>query len=596
MNRLYCIEAMPTPTGFAADRRQSLRVCEIESLVSALAVKLGVMAGPADTQSTFVDIVANDLQVHSNRSLVIAGPCQSRTVHELVHAINAKLGNFGATIFAVPPVGNRSETGLPELCKVIDRREVDTLLVLSSNPIYDAPADLEFAKRFGTIRQRIRLGMYEDETGTLCHWHVPEAHYLESWSDAVATDGTASIIQPLIAPLYEGKTPHEVIAAFVNLATGKPANATGESSGWQVWRGREIVRDYWRKWHGEKQIVEPFELFWRKAVHDGVVAGSASTQQSPTVRDGFLRDLGARALASEKGLELVIRPDPTTLDGRFANNAWLQELPKPLTKLVWDNAAIVSPATADNLGIVPTLGPHGGNRGELITELVELTWKGRTVTAPLYVLPGHADDAVTLHFGYGRSRAGRVGTYLGVSAYAMQTSDAPWGGAGLEIKRTGQPYTLACTQGLHSMQGRNLVRLVTVAEFAKIRPAPRNSITRIQPATILRSRDSRTSFTPTRRRVGRINGAWLLISARATVAWPAWWLVRPKTTFRSSANSRSLVAGRCTGSASIAISPAILRIRWPCISRSCASIVKTRRAKSFARSRPPRIATTASTK
>jgi MoCo/4Fe-4S cofactor protein with predicted Tat translocation signal len=469
MNRLYAIESMPTPTGFMADHRLAMTPRQIDDFLWSLLSR---------QQATHAEYLANEREIlrfadklldEKSGGLLVAGPHLSQTGHELIQSTNSAW----ETAHAIPPVDSRSDSGLKELCEAMDRRDVDTLMMLSVNPAYASPAMLQFATKLASVRTRICVSSHEDETSSLCQWQMPEAHYLESWSDARAADGTASIIQPLIAPLYGGRSAHEVMGALTRIATKREDVSS---------RGREIVRDYWRQWHGDNKVSGSFERFWRQAVHDGVVAGTAAKPHAAKVRDGWS---APKVSPASDAIELILRPDPTVFDGRFANNAWLQELPKPLTKIAWDNAAIMSPTTADELGIRPHEGPHGGSHGELITELVELSFRGYDVVAPVYVLPGHPDRAVTLHLGYGRRKAGSVATRpvtvyandrtqtgfiierLGANAYELRDSDFPWGGPGLAIKRTGQPYTLACTQSQHSMASRDLVRRATAAEFAK---------------------------------------------------------------------------------------------------------------------------------
>jgi molybdopterin-containing oxidoreductase family iron-sulfur binding subunit len=285
----------------------------------------------------------------------------------------------------------------------------------------------------------------------LCHWHVPAAHYLESWSDSRAFDGTASIVQPLIAPLYGGRSVHELLAALL-----------GESES----AGHEIVRGYWwRHWpkgHGD------FERGWEKALHDGVIPGTTFVPRNDLALRPLDVEPPARAPAGGN-LEIAFRPDPTIYDGRFANNGWLQELPKPVSKLTWDNAAFVSPATAQRLGLSQTFGARGGEHGQAIVDLVELSYCGRTVRAPAWILPGHPDDAVTITFGYGRTRAGSVGGSadhpVGFDAYQLRASTAPWFDSGLQVRRTGERYTLACTQMHHAMEGRDPVRAGTLEQY-----------------------------------------------------------------------------------------------------------------------------------
>jgi molybdopterin-containing oxidoreductase family iron-sulfur binding subunit len=296
----------------------------------------------------------------------------------------------------------------------------------------------------------VHLGLYHDETAERCHWHVPQAHMLEAWGDARAFDGTVTIQQPLIAPLYGGRSLHELLATF----TARPERT-----------GYEIVRERWQARAGGGD----FEGWWRRAVHDGVVAEPPAVAAGPGAAAAAAPDEApatsaetAAGASSGGGYELIFRADPSVHDGRFANNAWLQELPRPLTKITWDNAALISPATAQRLGIAMRATARG-----TVTDEVELRYRGRSVRAPAYVMPGHPDGSVTVHLGYGRTRAGRVGTGVGFNAYLLRTSDAPWFGSGLDVVRTGAKVTLAVTQEHWAMENRNLVRAVSLAEYGR---------------------------------------------------------------------------------------------------------------------------------
>jgi molybdopterin-containing oxidoreductase family iron-sulfur binding subunit len=309
---------------------------------------------------------------------------------------------------------------------------------------------LRLERLFSRVAFSVHLGLYDDETSARCQWHVPEAHYLESWSDTRASDGTAAIVQPLIAPLYGGKSAHDFIAAMMG--------QSGRS-------GYEIVRDYWRRQSRGKD----FESFWRKSLHDGVIEGTAFPAKTLKVSGSkFQVSSDRRTPESQNSLEIIFRPDPTIFDGRYANNGWLQELPKPLTKLTWDNAVLLSPATAERLRLSPPqIGSTGGEHGRIFVDMVELTFGGRKIRAPVWITPGHADSSATVFLGYGRTRAGRVGNGAGFDAYALRSSGSLWQGAGLVISKTGGDYALACTQYHHNMHGRDLVRAATLDEYRK---------------------------------------------------------------------------------------------------------------------------------
>ncbi|MFB3817135.1 MAG: TAT-variant-translocated molybdopterin oxidoreductase [Candidatus Methylomirabilales bacterium] len=443
MNRLYAVESAPTSTGTLADHRLPLKAGDVPGFARAVAAALGIPGIAADSgtpapHARWIAAVAKDLQAHRGQSLIVAGDQQAPAVHALAHAMNAALGNVGQTVLYTEPVEADpvlQMDSLRELAQDMEAGAVDLLVILGGNPAFTAPADLEFARRMGEVRLRVHLGLYDDETARLCHWHIPEAHYLESWSDARAYDGTVTILQPLIAPLYGGKTAHELLSALLG--------ASDKS-------GHDSLREYWQgRFKGED-----FERFWRTSLHDGVMAGTALPPKAVSLQAAWRGAAVREEAVATGGLEVTFRPDPTIYDGRFANNGWLQELPKPLTKLTWDNAALISPATAERLGV----------QNE---DLVELTLAGRTVTAPIWILPGQPVDSVALHFGHGRTRAGSVGTGTGFNAYAIRVSGAPWAASGLRIRKTGGRYPLVSTQDHARMQGRHLVRAGTLAEYRK---------------------------------------------------------------------------------------------------------------------------------
>ncbi|MBZ5701793.1 MAG: TAT-variant-translocated molybdopterin oxidoreductase [Acidobacteriia bacterium] len=451
MNRLYVIEPTPSVTGASADHRVPMRASDVALFARALAAKLGLGGGvtlPAGSER-LLEAVAADLQQHRGAGLVVAGDYQPAEVHALAHAINQALGNTGATLYYTDPVESQPASQLESLralCADLDAGRVDTLLILGGNPVYNAPHDLDFTAKLKKARLAVHLSAYFDETSDYCHWHIPEAHYLESWSDVRAFDGTASIVQPLIAPLYQGKTAHDVVGAF----SDKP----GLSS-------YERVRATWLPGNTEKE--------WRKWLHDGVIAGSAlpalalSTKWSPA-------GLPAAKPAPADALEFLFRPDAGVYDGRFANNGWLQELPRPVTKLTWDNAALLSPATAEKLGVGHRAAFTGGEHGQIRSDLLDVTLSGSKVTAAAWTLPGQADGVVTLPLGYGRKKAGSTGSNKGFNAYVVRASSALWSATGGSLRKTGQDYPLACTQYHHNMEGRELVRSASLEEF-KSNPA-----------------------------------------------------------------------------------------------------------------------------
>jgi molybdopterin-containing oxidoreductase family iron-sulfur binding subunit len=442
MLRLYVVESMMTNTGASADHRLPLRSSDIEAFAAALAAALGVGGAPSagelsELARSWIQPIADDLKRAGKRGLVVAGETQPPAVHALAHAINSTLGAIGTTVTFTAPLEARPKHRGTELKELVDEMKggkVEMLLILGSNPLYNASADLEFAAALDKVPFRVHLGLHQDETASLCHWHIPEAHYLESWGDARAFDGTVSIIQPLIAPLYKGHTAAELLAALAE----RPERT-----------GLEIVRAYWQRQSEQMKRSESFETFWQRSLQEGIVRDTALPAEANLT---LAKDWAGKSGSAPKGTELVFRTDPTLYDGRFANNGWLQELPKPISKLTWDNAAFMSKNKAEALGISATPRWRAGERGRMEVPLVELNYKGRKVKAAAWVIPGHAEESITVYLGHGRERAGQVGTGTGFNAYALRTSDAPWIGNGVEITKTDEETLLACYQFIYSMR------------------------------------------------------------------------------------------------------------------------------------------------
>lgn len=442
MNRLYTVDSTPTVTSSSADHHLPLRSGQIEAFARALAAELGLeVEAPAElpgVPENWIPALARDLQANQGASLVVVGDSQPPVVHALAHAINDALGNVGQTLYYTDPLeaspANQFES-LRELVDDMAAGTVEVLIIIEANPVYSAPADLNFTEQLLNVPFRVRQGLYEDETSALCQWHIPSKHYLEMWGDARGYDGTVSIIQPLILPLYDDKSPYELLAAMLG-----QAGVTGY----------DLVREHWLN----ETSAADFERFWQESLRDGIVRNSALPVRTVSLN---LAGLAPAPEAGGEGLEINFRPDPSVWDGQFANNGWLQELPKPLTKLTWDNVALISPATAERLGVTTQ-------------DVVQLTYNGRSVEAPVWVQPGQADEAVTVHLGYGRARVGRVGDNVGFNAYTLMTSGSPWFGTGLEVSPTGETYTLASTQTHANMEGfdmhgRPIVRAGTIEHF-----------------------------------------------------------------------------------------------------------------------------------
>jgi len=504
MSRLYVIETTPTTTGASADHHWSIKPSELLKAATAVAARVGVKNVATETSTSGLDAIARDLQQHKGASIVITGREAPPAVHMLAHAMNNALGNISKTVFYTDPVEANSvdqRQSLQELLNDIDGGRVETLVIVGGNPVYNTPADLKLDKdRMFKTKLRVHLSQYKDETSDLCHWHIPESHYLEAWGDTRSYDGTVTIVQPVIEPLYQTKSAHELLAVFTPQYDRKPY---------------DIIRDFWRAGEqqtavsrqqsansskqeagGRRQTTESaattnggqhsplpvafssadFETWWRKCVHDGFVPNTALPTKTVSLRtDGLAWDAGK--MPALPGFMIVFRTDPTIYDGRFANNGWLQELPKPLSKLTWDNAALVSPNTAKLLGLEKTIGKKGG---DIYVDTLKITHQGRTFTDPVptWITPGQPDEVITIHLGYGRKRAGRVGNEHGFNAYEIRTSDSPWTTSGVQVEKAGVQHLLAVTQ-LHFMledrdfskEDRDVLRSQTLEEYLRGTPA-----------------------------------------------------------------------------------------------------------------------------
>jgi len=443
MNRLYVIESNPSSTGAKSDHRLPVRAVEVEGLARSLAAALGLghpSAASGDAEK-FIHAVAADLHNQRGSSLIIPGEHQPPAVHALAHAMNAALGNVGKTVVYTEPVDANPVNNLDSLRDLVaDMRsgKVDLLVVLGGNPVYDAPADLGFAEALKNenVALRVYHGLYQNETAELCHWNVNAPHYLESWSDSRAYDGSVTLVQPLIAPLYSGKGVHEILSALVGVPDAS---------------SYDLVRAYWQKQHSSAD----FDAWWRNSLHDGFVTDSAYAAKNVTVKQGTL----PAAANADSSLEINFRRDPSIYDGRFSNNGWLQELPKPMSKLTWDNAVLMGPKMAAREGIKTN-------------DVVSLELAGRKVKGAVWIQAGHPDNSVTVYLGYGRRRAGRTGTGYGFDAYSLRTTNALWFATGGKLTKTSEEYVLASTQGYQTMDtpngdSRPLVRETSLEEYRK---------------------------------------------------------------------------------------------------------------------------------
>jgi len=441
LNRLYVVEGVPSVTGGKSDHRVRLKSSQIDGFARALAARVGVSgvsgAAPPGTDAA-IDAIAKDLAAHRGRSIVLAGDAQPPSAHALAHALNGALGNAGQTVtYTATPEAVPSEqlADLRALVTDMDAGRIQLLLLIGeANPVLTAPADLKFADALAKVPMRAHAGLFLDETATLCHWHVPGTHYLEAWSDARTIDGTASIVQPLIQPMYGGKSAHEVLATL----SDAPDRA-----------GYDIVREFWMGQPQGSADPAAFEKAWRGWLHDGLIPGTAHATRSVTLAGSLASALPTPPTMT--GMEVNFRRDATVYDGRFVNNGWLQEMPKPMTKLTWDNAALVAPDTALQLDV---------ENGDVI----EVRHDGRLLRVPVWIAPGHAADSVTISVGYGRTRAGRLGNGTGFNAYALRGSSAPHFGAA-EAAATGDDYRLVSTQDHWTLEDRNIVRSAHLEEF-----------------------------------------------------------------------------------------------------------------------------------
>ncbi len=460
LNRLYVVESNHTVTGGRADNRLPLKSSQIESFARAVASLAGTPGftgtAPAGTEQ-FAEAVAKDLTAHRGRAVVISGDAQPASVHALAHAINTAIG---APVSYQPPpeiVPGDQNAALRELVGEINAGQVQMLLIIGeSNPAMSAPADLDFANAIRSISLRIHSGLFFDETARLCHWHIPAAHYLEAWSDGRSLNTTVSIAQPLIQPLYGGKSAHEIVATL----SDRPER-----------NGYDIVREHYQSWSSSGARVgtavavpvalspteaADFEKAWRKWLHDGFIPGfdpSASAVMNPPLAPDIATRI-AQAGTPIDGIEINFRRDPTIYDGRFANNGWMQELPKPMSKLTWDNAALIAPATAEAQRL---------HNGDVIAIKVG---NREALNVPVWIIPGHARDSITVFVGYGRRFAGRVGNGTGFNTYALRESANPYI-APATFTVTGDHYELVGTQDHWSIEGRNIVRSATLDDFKK---------------------------------------------------------------------------------------------------------------------------------
>jgi MoCo/4Fe-4S cofactor protein with predicted Tat translocation signal len=434
-SRLYVVESAPSITGAKADVRWLRKPSEIVVFAQELAAAL-----QQNVSSSFPEVnrLVADLRQHRGRGVIIAGDYQPEIVHALAFQLNQALGNIGAAVeyreTASPPIPALS---VEDFVTALQQHAATTLVIAGANPVYDLPPSLGFAEALSRTPHSIHLGLYDDETGSRCEWHVPEAHYLEAWGDILAADGTASLIQPVIEPLYPGAASLlEVISLFVDMPPQK---------------SYDIVHSFW-----QRNLSAGTPNAWEQSLNKGVVIGMALDASSPPVTVTNVLAAPPVVPVTSAELEILFRPDSSVDDGRYANNAWLQELPRPLSKLTWDNVAMISPATARNLGV---------KTGDVL----RLRTTNNSVDAPVWVQPAHADGCVSVTLGYGRANVGQVANGVGFDAGVLRTSLQVWSENLISVQVTGAQHELASTQLHFSMEGRDLIEVQTLADY-KIDP------------------------------------------------------------------------------------------------------------------------------
>ena len=445
ISRLYVVESQFSLTGANAEHRLRMQGGEVQKFAMDLVAALSAAPAGSDKRAKFISALAKDLKAAGKDALVVAGPRQPAIVHALAHQINQTVGAATVTYTKASSI-DRVDSGVEALKTLTGEMtggQVTTLIILGGNPAYTAPADLQFGAALAKVANSIHLGAEDDETAAAAKWHLPEAHYLEVWGDAQSTDGTVAIQQPMIEPIFGGKGAIEVMAVLLDSKDRK---------------GLDLVKNFWTsQWPAATR-----ENTWRKTLNDGVIAGTQAAEVKVSVDSKRIQAAPAPAAS---GIEVGFIPSATTWDGRFANNAWMQEAPDPITKLVWGNVALISPAM-------------GREKGWKDGDMVALTRGNLKLEAAVMVQPGHADNAVTIALGYGRPHSGSVGTNVGFNAGLIRTSDNFWFGQGFAIAATGEKFVLANTQEHGSMEEpqlvasikpnkRPLVRETTIEEYKK---------------------------------------------------------------------------------------------------------------------------------
>jgi molybdopterin-containing oxidoreductase family iron-sulfur binding subunit len=434
--RLYAVEADLSLTGAAADHRLALHPWLIRNIALEIAAML--RGKPAQAQLPahalrFARAVAADLAANKGKALVVTGPRQSAEVQALAHWINAQLQAPVDFIAPVDPHPQSHADALKTFAGDLGAGAVETLIVLGANPAYDTPGGLKIAERIVHVPFAAHFGLHDDETAALCQWHLPQSHALESWSDLRGADGTASIVQPLIRPLYDSRTAHEVIALM---------------AGEVMASSYDLVR---QTWQGQTP-ANGFDDWWRRALHDGVIVDSSA--KPVPVKAPELPDITPTGVAPS--LSLVLAPDPALWDGGFANNAWLQECPRPFSKEVWGNSIHLSPADAQRLVVSDG-------------DVVRVEHDGVSAEGSVRIREGQADGVLAATLGYGRSKAGAIGNGIGFDVFALRNVDTPWQLDGVTLTKTGKRHPVPSMQDQFKLEGeaKDLYPILTLAELAQ---------------------------------------------------------------------------------------------------------------------------------
>lgn len=450
LNRLYVVEGLMTLTGANADHHLRVAPSAIVQVAAALAAEVAgaefaalsaKLGKPGGVDPKWISECAKDLKAHTRACAVVAGHRQPLAVHVLAHAMNAALGNVGKTVQLLP-APTPTEGSLADLHKLVEAGSVANLVILGGNPVYNAPADLNWKATQRKAKNVIRLGYYEDETAEVADWTLPLLHFLESWGDARTSDGTLVPVQPLIAPLFRGMTEAEFLARLAGEDTVNP---------------HELVQATFRAETGGDEEA------WKRFLHDGFQPGTAAKPVNASLDNAGVAKALASVTAPAAGgnFEVVFHRDYSVDDGRYCNNGWLQEMPDPITKAVWENLILLSPATYEKLGL-KSIGTEIGQKDEPV---VEVEVGGRKLTGPAWSQPGLADNVIGLALGYGRPKAGRIGTGAGYDAYALRTNATLNSAAGADVRAVSQTHPVSTTQSHWAMEGRPVVREANLGEY-----------------------------------------------------------------------------------------------------------------------------------